>query len=90
MQGTSKQPNSSEPTIKRALGHPKRVEMLGCLMQKGAGMDEGELAEALGLTFPLVKYHLMVLHSADLVAQVDDGETGNSGRSYIAAASAGM
>jgi len=64
--------------------------MLICLMQKGTGMDEGELAEALGLTTPLVKYHLTVLHSADLVAQVDDGEHGNAGRSYIASASAGM
>ncbi len=67
--------------------HPKRVEILGYLTQKG-GADEAELGKVLDLTAPTVKYHLSVLHDADLIVQVEDGDHGQ--RSYIAATSAGL
>jgi hypothetical protein len=87
MQGESKQPSPKDPVLERALSHPKRLAMLGYLMEKkGTGTDEEELVEALSLFAPRVKYHLLVLQNADLIAQADDLE--QSG--YIAAASAGL
>jgi DNA-binding transcriptional ArsR family regulator len=86
MQSHSKPPNPAEPAIKRALGHPKRLEIFGYLTQKGAA-DEAELVEALDLAAPRVRYHLSVLQSAELIAHVAGGEAGHS---YIAAASAGL
>lgn len=59
------------PLVKQALSHPERFEMLDCIAQRGAGMDEGELAKALGLTRPKVEYHLLVLCHADLIAPAD-------------------
>jgi|GEM_PF-1052707 len=88
MQGEGKRPQT-DPVFERALSHPKRLDMLGYLMQKnGTGTDEAELVEALDLSAPRVKYHLLVLQSADLIAHVDDLE-GTANR-YIAAASAGL
>ncbi len=71
MQSASKQP-PNDTALKRAVRHPKRLELLGYLAGKQGGMEEDELAEALGLTPPLVKYHLGVLQSADLVAHAED------------------
>jgi len=89
MQGEGKQPQT-DPVLERALSHPKRLEMLGYLMQKkGTGTDEAELVEALDLSALRVKYHLAILQSADLIAHVDDLEQGTASR-YIAAASAGL
>jgi DNA-binding transcriptional ArsR family regulator len=85
MRDESKQP-PTDSVIKRALSHPKRLEILGYLRQKGTGTDEAELVTALDLTAPRVKYHLSVLQSAGLIARVDDLEQGR----YIAAASAGL
>ncbi len=80
----------TDPVLERALSHPKRLEMLGYLMQKkGTVTDEAELVEALDLSTPRVKYHLLVLQSADLIAHVDVLEQGTTSR-YIAAASAGL
>jgi DNA-binding transcriptional ArsR family regulator len=87
MQDEGKQPSPKDPVLERALSHPKRLAMLGYLMeQRGTGTDEEELVEALDLSPPRVKYHLLVLQSADLIAHVDDLEQGR----YIAAASAGL
>jgi DNA-binding transcriptional ArsR family regulator len=84
MRDESKQPPTS-PVIKRALSHPKRLEMLGYLRQKGTGTDEAELVTALGLDAPRVKYHLSVLQSAGLIAHIDDRKQETTGR-YVAAA----
>ena len=84
MQNQNRQPGPAEPVLKRALSHPKRLEILGSLMQKKLGTDEEELVEALGLVASTVRYHLTVLHDADLIVQLDDGEA----RSYVVAASA--
>ena len=83
MQDQGKQPKP-EPAIKRALGHPKRLEIFGYLTQKG-GADETELVEVLGLTAPTVRYHLSVLEDADLIANVKDRGLGSTDR-YVAAA----
>ena len=84
MQDQSKQPKPAEPAIKRALGHPKRLEILGYLTQKG-GADEGELVEALDLSAPRLGYHLSVLGNADLIVHLEERERGAAGR-YVAAA----
>ena len=87
MQGEGKQPSPKDPVLERALSHPKRLAMLGYLMEKrGTGTDEEELVEVLDLSPPRVKYHLSVLRSADLVAHVDGRGQGR----YIAAAAAGL
>lgn len=83
MQDESKQPPTN-PVIKRALSHPKRLEMLGYLTGKEGGTEEDELADALGLTPPLVKYHLGVLQSADLVAYVEGSARRAAGRYIVA------
>lgn len=88
MQDQGKQPKP-EPAIKRALGHPKRLEIFGYLTQKD-GADETELVEMLGLTTPTVRYHLSVLQDADLIVQVEGTEQGGAEGSFIAAASAGL
>jgi DNA-binding transcriptional ArsR family regulator len=86
MQGEGKQPQA-DPVLEQALSHPKRLEILGYLVQKkGTGTDEAELVEALDLSAPRVKYHLLILQNADLIAHVDDLAQGR----YIAAASAGL
>ncbi len=85
MQGQGKQSSHEETVLKRAVRHPKRLELLGYLASRKGG-TEGELAEALGLTLPRVTYHLGVLRSADLVAQVEDAEPGTAGRYVVAIA----
>jgi hypothetical protein len=62
--------------------------MLGALAGKKVGTDEEELAETIGLSFPLTKYHLGVLRCANLIASVGDREQGAAAR-YVAAASVG-
>jgi DNA-binding transcriptional ArsR family regulator len=86
MQDEGKHPQA-DPVLKRALSHPRRLEVLDYLMQKKeAGTGEAELAEALDLSSPRVGYHLLVLQNADLIVPVADREQGR----YIAAASAGL
>jgi DNA-binding transcriptional ArsR family regulator len=87
MHDEGKQSNPSGSALKRALSHPRRLEILDCLMQKkGVGTDEADLAEALDLSAPRVRYHLSVLQSADLISLVSDQEQDR----YIAAASASL
>jgi len=59
------------PSTEQALSHPVRLELLDCIGQRGTGMDEGELAELLGIPLVKVRYHLTILHDADLVAHPD-------------------
>jgi predicted transcriptional regulator len=86
LQDQGKQPNHAKPELKRVLVHPKRLEILGYLIRQG-GAGEGELTKALDLTAPRAKYHLTVLHDADLIAQVQGGDHGYS---YVAATSPGL
>ncbi|HEX7244218.1 MAG TPA: helix-turn-helix domain-containing protein [Solirubrobacterales bacterium] len=84
MGSVSKQ-SPNDTSLKRAVGHPKRLEMLGYLAAgRKKGMEEDELADALGLTPPLVKYHLGVLQSADLVAHVEESARGAVDRYIVA------
>ena len=85
MQKHSGESSLQGSALKQAIGHPGRQEILGYLEEKKTGIDEVELAEALGLNPPLVRYHLRVLHSADLVAPVEDPEPGAIDR-YVAVA----
>ncbi|MFL5901832.1 MAG: hypothetical protein ACJ75S_11625 [Solirubrobacterales bacterium] len=85
MRSESKQP-PTDLVLEQALSHPKRLETLGYLRQKkGLGADEAELAAALYLSIPGVKYHLLVLQDAGLIAHLEDREPETFGR-YIAAA----
>jgi DNA-binding MarR family transcriptional regulator len=86
MQDKGKRPQA-DPVLEQALSHPKRLDILGYLVKKrGTGTGQEELSEALGLSAPRVKYHLLVLRGADLIAHVDGLEHSR----YIAAASAGL
>lgn len=85
MQKHSGESSLQDAALEQAVSHPGRREILGYLEGKKTGIDEVELAEALGLNPPLVKYHLGVLHSADLVAPVEDPEPGAIDR-YVAVA----
>ena len=86
MQDQGKQSSHGEIALKRAVRHPRRLELLGYLAGSKSGMEGVELAEALGLTLPLVKYHLGVLRSADLVAYVEDAEPETTDRYVVALA----
>jgi len=86
MRDQGKQSSHDEIVLKRAVRHPKRLELLGYLAGKKSGTEEDELAEVLGLTPPLVKYHLEVLRSADLVAHVEES-AGGADRYIVAAPS---
>ena len=66
MQNGSKQP-AGETALKRAVRHPKRLEILGVLAGSKTGIDEAELVEALGESPSKMRYHLSVLQSANLV-----------------------
>jgi len=78
-----------EPALKRALSHPKRLAIFEYLTQKGMAIEEAELVEALDLALPVTRYHLTVLCDADLIVQVEGGEQGQAGPSFIAADAAG-
>jgi hypothetical protein len=62
MQDQSNQPPEMDARLKRALSHPRRQEVLSCVMKKrdGTRTGEKEIADALGLFVAEVKYHLMV------------------------------
>jgi DNA-binding transcriptional ArsR family regulator len=89
VQGESKQPRPKDPVLERALSHPKRLAMFGYLMEKRGTGTEEELVEALDLPAPRVKYHLLVLRGADLIAHIEVQGRGTADR-YIATASAGL
>jgi predicted transcriptional regulator len=88
MRADGKYSSRYEAVLRRAVCHPKRLEMLGALAGRKTGADEVELAETLGLSLPLTKYHLGVLHCAGLIARVGDQDQGTASR-YVAAASGG-
>lgn len=83
MRGEGKQTSPDETALKRAVRHPKRLEMLGYLAGRKIGTGDAELANALGLSLPLTKYHLKVLQGADLVAHVENSGTADR---YVVAA----
>jgi len=87
MQDQSQESSFQDTALKQAVSHPKRLEMLGYLAGKKTGIDQVELADALGLNLPLVKYHLGVLCCADMIAHVEDSEPGAIDR-YVAVAGA--
>jgi len=91
MQDESNRIRQIDPLLKRALSHPKRVEILDYLTRKGDGVRtrRTELARVLGLSAVEVKYHLRVLDDADLIARVKGRGQGRAQRSYKAPASAG-
>jgi predicted ArsR family transcriptional regulator len=85
MQGESKESSFQDTALKRAVSHPRRLEMLDLLAKKETGIDQVELAEALGLNPSLVKYHLRILCSADMVAHVEGSEPGTIDRYVVVA-----
>jgi predicted ArsR family transcriptional regulator len=86
MQDQSKESSLQGTALKLAVSHTRRLEMLGYLAGKKTGIDRVELAEALGLNLPLVRYHLGVLCSADMVAHVEDSGPGTTDRYVVVAA----
>lgn len=87
MQDPSKQPSQEELALKRALEHPKRLEIFGYLTQEG-GADEAELVAALDLTALRARYHLTVLQDAHLVVRMEGVDRGKTTSSYLAASAA--
>jgi DNA-binding transcriptional ArsR family regulator len=87
MQEESNQSPNMDAKIQTALSHPKRAEIFGRLTQKKDGTREEELAEEFDMGIRLVEYHLKVLHDADLIARLDERESGDAGHSYVAASS---
>lgn len=81
-------PRQTDPSLKRALSHPKRREILGYLMGKRdrAGTSERELADAFGLAVSQAAYHLWVLRDVDLIVTLDG--LGESEPLYTATATA--
>ncbi|MGE5283008.1 MAG: ArsR/SmtB family transcription factor [Chloroflexota bacterium] len=75
--------SAEEAALKRALAHPRRLEILSFLTQK-RGCAEAHMADELGLAFPLVAYHVRVLESADLVADTENPEQGATDRYVVA------
>jgi len=59
--------------------------MLSYLMDRGEGVEEAELAAALGLTLPGARYHLTILRVADLVTVVDRPASPATDRQVVAA-----
>jgi predicted transcriptional regulator len=64
---------------RQALSHAERSEMLARVTEAGTGMSAAELAGALDLTLAKARYHLLVLHRADLIAPAN-----GAGERYIA------
>lgn len=76
------------PPLKRALEHPRRVEIFLFLADRsdGRATSEQELVEAFGMGIRLVEYHLKVLQDADLIANVADRQAvGPVAPCYVAA-----
>jgi len=77
----------SNVMIRRALSHPTRRALLGYLIQTlSSGTNEVELADALDLTMPTVRYHLVVLRDSDLITQIGDRKPGVTAR-YVSTTS---
>lgn len=82
----SKHSSHDEAPLRRAVRHPKRLEMLGYLAGAKVETDEIELAETLGLSLPLAKYHLGVLRCADLVVPTEGSGPGTTDRYVVSVA----
>ncbi len=66
--------------------HPARIGILDYLATNEDAVGEDELAAALDLTVPQVKYHLGELAHVDLISQVDEEWARRAGgRFYVAA-----
>ncbi len=85
MHDQSKQSSHDEPALRQAVRHPKRLQILGYLTEKRAGVDESGLADALGSSHLLVRYHLKILQSAGLVAHAKGPQSSAAERYVIAA-----
>jgi DNA-binding transcriptional ArsR family regulator len=75
--------------LKRALGHPRRLEIFIFLMDRPdeEGTSERELADVFDMGTRLVEYHLRVLQDVDLVANVaKERRLRTTKPSYIASA----
>jgi DNA-binding IscR family transcriptional regulator len=60
--------------------------MLGHLAATKVGTAQAELAETLGLSLPLTKYHLGVLRCADLVVPTEGSGPGTTDRYVVSVA----
>lgn len=83
MQEQDNRSNQKDTALQRAIRHPKRLKILGLLAEEKSGVEEDELAEALDLPLPGMRYHLKILQSADLVAHIEGSVHGAADR-YIA------
>lgn len=79
---------SLAPQLKRALEHPRRVEIFLFLADRsdGRATSELELVEAFSMGIRLVEYHLKVLEDVKLVASVPDKQAPEPTRGFVAAA----
>jgi predicted transcriptional regulator len=87
MSDKSDETRQIEIQLKRALSHPKRTEIFGYILtqESKAGTGEAELIEMFGLSPARLKYHLTVLHSADLIAPAAGGSDQGQGElAYVA------
>jgi predicted ArsR family transcriptional regulator len=66
--------------------HPARIGILDYIATDRDGVGEDELAAALDLTVPQVKYHLQVLSRAHLISQVDEEWARRAGGGFYVAA----
>jgi len=85
MHDHGKQSSHDEPALRQAVRHPKRLQILGYLTEKRAGVDESGLADALGSSRLLVRYHLEILQSAGLVARTK-GPQPSAAERYVVSA----
>jgi DNA-binding transcriptional ArsR family regulator len=65
-----------DTALKQAVRHPTRLAVLGFVAGRKTGVNEDELSSALDVPRVRVKYHLKVLQSAGLVANVADAPSG--------------
>jgi DNA-binding transcriptional ArsR family regulator len=78
------------PPLRRALEHPRRVEIFLFLAGTSdkKGTNEQELCEAFDMSVRLIEYHLKVLQDASLIASVADEQgLGVAKPSYVVSAS---
>jgi DNA-binding transcriptional ArsR family regulator len=87
MQNQAKKINAEAAALKRALCHPRRLEILSFLIRRHGGAEAGSLAEELDLTLAQATYHLKVLEGAALVADADSLGQGTTNRYVVVAPS---
>jgi helix-turn-helix protein len=74
--------------LRRALEHPRRLEIFLFLADRSDGQatSEQELVEVFDMGIRLVEYHLKVLEDADLIANVFDEQAPEPTHGFVAAA----